>query len=234
MTPSDLITLALKQAGVLGVGQPASAEDINDSFTLMKMMMAQWQRQRLMIYHLVETVFQATGALSYTVGTAGTIPMTRPSQIEAAFMRQMIPNPSSVDYPLEIIESREDYSRIALKSLASFPQYAFYDSAYPLGNLYIWPVPSDAYQIHLVTMEVLQQFASVNDVINMPAEYQEALLYNLAVRLFPLYTLPVNPKVEQLAQASKSLIETTNTQLSTLRMPQNLRRRGRYNIYADQ
>ena len=39
-TPSDLITLALKTANVLGVGQTASAEDMNDAFNLLNMMMA--------------------------------------------------------------------------------------------------------------------------------------------------------------------------------------------------
>jgi hypothetical protein len=34
MTPLDLITLALKASGIVGVGQPAQAEDATDAFTL--------------------------------------------------------------------------------------------------------------------------------------------------------------------------------------------------------
>lgn len=39
---SSIINLALKMAGVLGIGQTASAEDSNDALTLMNAMLAQW------------------------------------------------------------------------------------------------------------------------------------------------------------------------------------------------
>ena len=59
-TPADLINLALKTANVLGVGQVASAEDQNDAFNLLNMLMAQLQRRRYMIYQLVDVSKQAT------------------------------------------------------------------------------------------------------------------------------------------------------------------------------
>jgi len=234
MTPNDLILLSLKQASVLGVGQTASAEDMSDSFALLNMMLAQWQRKRYMVYHLVETSFPATGAQSYTVGAGGDVDIMRPAKLEYAYMRQAIATPYQVDYPLEILKSREDYDKIPIKGMQSFPRYAFYDSAYPLGNLFIWPIPTSLYSIHITVMEQLQKFATVYDDINMPDEYQEALMYNLAVRMFPMYGLPPNPAVVALAKGSLNTIRNINAQIPLLRMPSDLLGSGHYNVYADQ
>jgi len=45
-TFGDLITLSLKNAGVIGVGQTVSAEDINDAAQMLTAMLGQWQRRR--------------------------------------------------------------------------------------------------------------------------------------------------------------------------------------------
>ena len=40
--------------------------------------------------------------------------------------------------------AREEYDRINTKTLASFPEAVFLDTAMPLGQLYIYPWPSPA------------------------------------------------------------------------------------------
>lgn len=120
-TPNDLIILALKQANVLGVGQSASAEDIQDCFALLNMMLAQWNRRRYAIYHLKTVSIACDGSQSYTIGPGGDIDTTRPNKIESAYFRQIITSPpNQIDYPLEIIRAREDYDRIYLKDMQSF------------------------------------------------------------------------------------------------------------------
>jgi len=61
-TASSIINLTLKMAGVLGIGQTASAEDANDALTLLNAMLAQWQRKRWLVYSLDDVSFPATGA----------------------------------------------------------------------------------------------------------------------------------------------------------------------------
>lgn len=104
--------------------------------------------------------FPATGAQSYTVGAGQSINITRPDRIEAAFVR-LVNGPQAVDYPLDVLGSREDYNKIALKGLSTFPQIAFYDAAYPYGNLYIWPAPTNQYTIHISVKTQLSSFASL-------------------------------------------------------------------------
>jgi hypothetical protein len=233
-TPRDIIELALKTANVLGVGQTASAEDINDAFNLMNMMMAQWQRRRYMVYQLVEKALQATGQVSYTVGPGGDFDMPRPSKLEFAYFRQTVNTLLPVDYPLTILRAREDYDRISIKNLNAFPQYAFYDAGNPLANLFVWPVPNNQYEVHITVMLQLQQFANLSDQITLPPEYKAALMWNLTLELYPFFGLPVNDVVKAKAEASMRIIEEANAQIPLLQMPTALRgRSGAYNVYGD-
>lgn len=236
MTPNTLINLALKMTGVLGVGQTASAEDTNDSFSVLNMMLAQWQRKRWLIWHLVDVSCASTGAVSYTIGTGANFNVARPDRIESGFFRQTITAaPNQVDYPMTLISSREEYNRIALKQLSTFPEYCFYDSAYPTGTLYFWPVPqASQFEMHLSLKEQLTQFTSLSQTINLPAEYQEAIMYNLAGRLRPMYQLPPDPTITSLAVASLDVVRGANAQIPTLTMPDDMTLgKPGYNIYSD-
>lgn len=234
-TARDIITAALKDAGVIGVGQAVSAEDASDALLRLNGMMAQWARRRWLVYHLVDVSFQATGALSYSIGSGGDIAFTRPNRIEAAFFRQTAGVPGNqVDYPLDIMNSREDYNRIALKAMQSFPQYLFYDSGYPLGNVFIWPVPTNLYEIHLSIKIPLQTFANLSDVIDLPPEYEEAIRLNLGVRLRPSHQLPADPQLTALAKVALNTLKNSNAQIPTLQMPTDLVRGMVYNVFSDQ
>lgn len=236
VTALDVITQSLKKAGILGVGQTALAEDTNDAFYDLNDMIAQWARKRWLMWHLLDVPLVSTGAMSYTVGIGGDFNTPRPDRLEAAFFRQIVPSqPNQIDYPLELIESREAYNNIALKSLMTFPTSIFYDAAYPLGTVYPWPVPqATIYEIHLTLKDTLAQFATLTTVINMPPEFVAAMKFNLALRLRQSYQLPPDLALVALAKDSLAVIRSANTQIPTLNMPSDLIRGGLYNIYSDQ
>jgi hypothetical protein len=235
-TARALITLAMKDAGVIGVGQTPLAEDMNDALTNLNAMMAQWERRRWLVFHLIDVVFQATGAISYTLGTGGDINVARTDSIASAYFRQTIGGPiNAVDYPLTVLNSRQDYNNIALKSMASFPSVLFYDSGWPMGNVFIWPVPSNVYEIHLSLKSQLQTFTSLEDAVSLPPEYEEALRLNLAVRLRVSYRMPFDPQLNGLAKLATNTVKNSNTQIPLLQFPSDLPRAvgGRYNIFSD-
>ncbi len=131
-TIRDIAIAALKDVGVLGIGMSPQNEDLNDALFKLNGMIAQWRRKRWLNYHLLDLSVVATGATSYPIGPVGPLAQTgaiympsRPDKLEAAYVRQLIlagnaPNAGPVDYPLTLIQSYEEYSRIALKSLVSF------------------------------------------------------------------------------------------------------------------
>jgi hypothetical protein len=237
-TANDIITLAFRDAGILGVGQSLLPEDYNDALTRMNMMIAQWRVKRWIVWHLVDKSVVSTGAQSYTVGPGGDINVPfRPDKLETAYFR-MLPGANgtqSVDYPLQILFSYEDYARITLKSLVSFSQCIFYDSAWPIGRIYPWPLPqANLYEVHIVLKQVLNEFADLTSTFDFPPEYLAALHYNMVVRLRAAYRMPEDPGFNDLAKDAMQTIRAANAQIPSLVMPDNLVRPGVYNIYSDQ
>lgn len=235
-TPQELVTLALKKTGVLAAGQTPGAEDISDAFLELNFMLAEWNRQRWMVYHLVTQSFVSTGAQSYTVGPGMNFSFPiRPDKIESAFFRQTNVAPLEPDYPLQLVAAMEDYNRIRLKSLQTFPQYLFYDSGWPTGLAYPWPIPmSGLYEIFLTAKETLTSIQPTSGNISLPPEYFSAILYNLACRLRPSYQLPVDQQLVAIAEKALGVIREGTVQIPRLRLPGMLvGRRGGYDPYSD-
>lgn len=248
-TARDLISRALRTAGVLGVGQSASAEDIGEGLALVNDMIAQWQARRWLVYHLVDVWCQSTGSTAYTVGPGGDLDTPlRPNRIEGAFFRQGgSPTPhefsldgsqagsdiadgsnvlavgassqNAIDWPLTLLESREDYNEITLKGMPSFPSAAWYDPAMPFGRFYVWALPAAIYELHISIRAPLQTFANLSDNILLPPEYMEALHYNLAGRLQIAYGMQVNPGIVGLAATALQTIRAANAQIPRMKMP---------------
>jgi hypothetical protein len=231
---SDAIAYALRISGVLGVGQVALPQDTADALTALALMMAQWQRKRWLVYRLDEHSTAAVpGKGIYTIGPDPTadIPFPeRPGSIESAFLRQLsgttTPNSFPVDFPLHRIASREEWGRVSLKFLRSWPSSFFYDPALPNGGIYIWPVPMqklfDLY--FMVPTDIRVSLLPDTDLDKyLPAETDEALVYNLAMRLRLNYQLPPDPGLAAAARATLNTLRQTNYTPSHLGMPAGLR-----------
>lgn len=309
-TARDFITLCLKEVGISGVGQSPLAEDINDGFVLLQRMVSGWQRKRWMIPNLVTLAMPGNGLESNTVGTGGYYNYPRPDKILSGYVIQQNTGGNPVSLPLRCIFSREDYNLIAVKSLPSLPTHFFYDNAYPLGRVFLWPVPSAIYTIYLTmkmfigfdvqidhgdivtggsgyvdgayvavpfiggtgngasaditvtggvvsivtisnpgqdyqvndiltvdpanlggsgadfTWKVIETFGSLDSEFNMPPEYEEAIHYNLVVRLCSMYSKPLNPLTGTLAKVALKTIKNANLQLPTMLMPRAVVGRG--------
>lgn len=236
MLVRDFITLALRNAGVLGQGQTPGADMTNTAFQMANSMIGQWAAKRWLLYHLVNLTKVSTGAVSYTVGPSGDFDIAiRPTSIEAAFVSQNLGTPQQIDTPLEIIQSREDYNSIVMKQLVSFPYCLYYDNAFPMGVAYPWPAPNaTTYSVTLTVKMVLAAFGDLSDDIALPAEYQEALTYNLAVRVRVFNQLSVDAGLVALAKMALNTIRNANAQVPRLRVPYGLGCGIGYNIYSDQ
>jgi hypothetical protein len=239
-TANDIITQAAKKAGILGLGQTLDAADINDGLTDLNDMLAQWAVKRWLVYVLNNFLVVSTGQTTpYTVGPGGqfAIATARPNRIEAAFLRQIgnIGGGLPIDYPLKVIPAREEYNATALKTLLSFPKYAYYSPEMPLGLLHIYPYPTAAlYETHITVKNVLQQFADTTKTVSLPPEYIPALKYGLAKRLRQSYGKKADPELNNLARDGLDVLRQANIAVPELTMPQVLVRPSLYNIYSDQ
>lgn len=214
-TAGDLIAFCLRTAGINGVGQTPTAEDINDGLIVLSSMMAQWQRKRWLVPSLTDMAITSTGAQSYTIGPV------RPTTLHAAYARLSSGSALPLDISLSIMRSREDYSAVALKNLTTFPAVAYLDTAWPTGRVYVWPIPAAGiYELHFVFPEALPTYSALTDPINLPPEYMQALIYGLAVHLAMQYGQTPAPANVAAMRAALNTIRLANAQIPTQVMPQ--------------
>jgi hypothetical protein len=239
-TVEQAIFLALRLAGRITDQQSvsSSSKDVNDAFALLVMMLAQWQRKRWLVWNDQEVALTSTGAYSYTIGPGQDFDTPRPDKIHAAWVRLnpgtwgaelaatmpfvlgQQPTQHPVDLPLQIIEAKEDWSRITIKDLGSIPAAVFYDSAFPVGTLYFWPVPIAAqYQMHLIVKASLPTYVTITDPMGLPPEYVDAVVNNLACRIVVASGGQISPFLLGQAKASLETIMMTNSQIPLLSMP---------------
>jgi hypothetical protein len=161
-----------------------------------------------------------------------------PRRVKACFLRQ----PSSgggipIDYPLYALDAMQDYSRIALKGMISFPGAYYYDPAWPLGRVFLYPLPTNSgYGVGLVLRDQLPiQFVTTQDLIELPFIYFNAFYLNLAMRLRPHYGMRTYPGdgLPDLAKGARAAMKNTSVQIAQLSLPQELSRPGIYNIFSD-
>lgn len=230
-TARDIITLALKEATILGVGQTALAEDINDGLTYLQGMMDQWQERRWIVPGLYRISMPGNDQESNTIGTGGYFDVVRPNDIKGAYVVQLNTGQTPVSLPMRKIFSYEDYILIAVKALNSLPRAFFYDAAWAegLGNVYVWPIPSSVYQIYLlIERQLAFPAGSLDTVFELPPAYMEAIRLNLAIRMISAYQVSnPSPQTGVLAKLALNTIKKVNSQIPSLRMPGPLRaRRG--------
>lgn len=235
-TWADIIGLVFRDSGVLGVGQTLQAQDTTDAIRRFNMMLDQWKRRRWLVYHLVDLSVPCDGSLFYTIGVGGTVNYARPDQIESAFVRQVSPaaQPNQPDFPLRLIHSWEDYSRITLKQLQAGPAWAlFYDSGYPLGKLYPYPLMGGQYELHVQVKDQLVSIASATDTVVLPPEYEQAIYATQVNATRRAYRLPADPQFLRLETVSLETLRSSNFQIPTLNMPRAVQGGGAYNIFSD-
>ena len=241
ITARDLITLSLKQAGILGVGQTALAEDMNDCFTLLQQMIGQWNKERWLVPALIDINTIGNSQVSNPIGPGQFWNVARPGQIKGAYIVQLNTGQTPISLQCKLIFSYEEYIRIAVKGLNSLPDHCFYDGQWPNGNIYFWPVPNNTYECHILVQQQLGwPIAASNPPVantgldtpfTLPDEYQEAIFYNLSIRISAMYQFPASVETMKLAKNALNTIRTNNTQVPKMQMPAAIRRAKAFNIF---
>lgn len=239
----------MKLSGYIGVGRSPLAEDYSDAWAMLQWMLQEWaSSKRYLVFHLVTVLCTSTGAQSYTVGDGGGFDTgagsVRPDKLESAFLRQFASAPANtIDFPLDLLQSMEDYNLIALKGLVSFPVSIFYDPAWEtvagkrMGRVFVYPVAqASIYAIGItIKAQLPTKFANLATVLNIPYIYYNALQTQLALRLRGKYQIPTFPgdPVPGMARDALAAIRAGNAQIARLRTPADMTRPGIYNILSD-
>ena len=124
---------------------------------------------------------------NYRVGTA-----TSPELIPVSRILN-VRRKETTDYEIPIIfESRQDYFDLPNKNQVGTPIQAYYSrqdlAGETSGVMYLWSSPDSSIPVINFTYErKLQIMIEEDDTLDVPDYAQEAIIYNLAVKLIPKY-----------------------------------------------
>lgn len=198
MNVGRLLRSAMKATGAIDTQGSIEPEEYDDALEDCNMMLNSWAAQGHIVYHIVtESLSLVIGQASYTIGTGGNFNTQRPNEIIGGFVRDTDNN----DYPIKVID-REEHNNIVTKTVRSRPEKVYYYPSFPLGTLYFYYVPNKAYTVSLDSLKPLTAISSIDNDLNMPSQYEEAIKWNLAVRLCPVYQRSVTPEIAKLAKDS--------------------------------
>lgn len=215
----SIIDKALLIAGINGIGnyQSATGVETADSLDTLNFIINSWKIEGLLNFasQVVEYV-PTTG--SFTMGPTGDLVVARPPKITDAYCRIN----SGTGAPLDIVMTQlnaQDYDSIALKSMTmSITRYFYYEPTDPDGTMYIWPEPQPG-QTTTIRMrydQLLSEFDTADDEIQMPPGYKMAIVYALADQLCMQYGIS-NPAISMTAMTSKDTLKRNNVRSVPLR-----------------
>lgn len=207
-TAGDIVRAALGKLLVLSSQDTLTSAEVEDGLDALNAMMDSWWNESLAVYQIKQESFPLTAAVgAYTIGSGGTWNTTRPVRITGGFVRYQ-----SVDYQLQILD-RPQYDLISYKTNQGIPLALFYDRAYPLGTVTLYPLPQPAgMTIFLDSYLQIQSFANATDLIDLPPGYARALIFNLAVEISADYNKEVPPTVARIAAQSLGTLKRNNRQ----------------------
>lgn len=227
----QLLTNALQDGGIIGIDEDLEDAVLNKAFFYANWLLSDWETKRWLVYSITDYAIVSTGAQTYGVGLGQPVNISpRPDRLEYAYVRFLATAPPQfpVDIQLDIIQSKEDYSRIPVKNIGTLPWRIFYDPQWTIGLLYPWPVPqASLYELHVGFKTVLPRFTAINQSIMLPPMYEAAMNWCLAGTFREAFQLPESPGVTKRARTALNAIRLANQAVGTLRMPAFLRNRNR-------
>ncbi len=228
-TANDLIRRAMLLIGNIGKGESPDPDEAADGLVSLNAMLDSWSNESLSVYQTLQENFPLTGGTrTYTIGSGGVFNTTRPIRLTNAFIRQTT---SNIDTTLKIMRTSDSYDKISLKiSQSSFPDHLYYDLAYPLGTIAVWPVPSISSTLFIDSYKQLQQFSTLTTALSLPNGYERAIVYNLAMEISAEYGATPSPVVMTIAMESKSAIKRINQKDIIARIDPGIFARAPFNI----
>jgi len=185
-TINELLTDTLIDLGRLSPAETIDPNDLAHGIRVANRLIGSFATKRLLIPYTTSESFDGDGTASYTMGTAGTASDTRALRITSAYID------GSSDNPIKII-GQEEYNGISDKTTTGESRYLFYDPIYPIGIIYLYPIPSASYTIYIESIKALHATLTTGDTVSLSKEYEDFLVLALRNRLAGSFGVQVTP-----------------------------------------
>lgn len=208
---------ALRLCGAYNAANTPRAEQVADAIDALDMMLKSWAMDGFLWLKKFIYVTLVAAQNSYDIGPASTDAVH--SDIAAA--TDYLQRPTRVFFPTRYATDgtetqvgqlgRADWSYLPNKTTTGTVVQVYYDPQIAMGKLYVWPAPATGVtdKIKLTVDRILEDVGDDASTFDLPPEALEMLKFNLALRLAPEYSLPMQSVayIEKYAIAMKEKVE---------------------------
>lgn len=235
MTAEEVIKAAMRKITVVASGESPTPAELADGLSALQSMLRSWAGEKIVVFASVkESKTLVVGTYEYTWGTGGTINSLRPNQVLGAYIEDSGGTSHSVD-----IISENVYRSISTKANTGRPYLLFPHYRFPLVYVYLYPSPAYAETLNLDSLKPFTEtssFDALTSTLSFPLNYEEAIIYGLALRLASEFGKAIPVEVAAIASSSYAKITTLNAanQVESVRIvvPASSSGAG-YNINSD-
>lgn len=175
-TVSDLIHSSFRLIGAIAAGETLETNELNDAHVSLNQLIASWNTEGLTLAGRQLILMPLSQFNSYML-------TPRPVKIDAASVHV-----NEIDNPLEIVDAAGWEAITEKDMLAVQTKKLFCDYMYPTSRVYIWPTPRiGGGTLELFIYYPILQFIDLNQTIDLPPGYEQALRYNFAIAVLPEY-----------------------------------------------
>ena len=187
-TIRDICTDALHDAGAVDQDDPPTAEEIERARKHLSRMLKAWQNKGHNLWTVSTMSETATTNAQYTLD-----PIRPHSIVSVRFKRGNLETPM-------IEMTRDEYDSLPLKTATGIPTQWHYDRQREAARLYVWPVlaATNSETLEITYHREIEDLV-LSDEIDVPAEWYDAVISNLAVRMATTFRLPVTSDMQQQA-----------------------------------
>jgi hypothetical protein len=242
-TVLSIVTQALQEIGAYGQGEGLSAADAQVCLLRFQNQIDAWQADSLTLAVNAQLTFTIpSGTNTFTIGPTGDIVAQRPVYIEA--MNYVVVG-SSPEVETEMAPMNDDqYDALSIKNLtSSYPTQYYYNTSFTSlnGSMFVWPTPTQDVKVYPYVKQGPGVPVALSSTITGPAGYQEAFVYQLALRLMTPFSkkaedVPLLVGPQGMANQAYARVKRANMQPGLLGVDAALvpTSGGAYNILNDE
>lgn len=241
-TAFTVIRAAFELLNVFEPSESMPSADAQAALGWLNRMVSGWAQQSTMIPAIARSVFPIiSGKGDYTIGIGGELNIVKPANQNSLAAVGLLLGASvpPVEIPRGILTD-DGWQSTRIKGLTnSLFTDLYYNPTFAttgLGTVSLWPIPLDATNsLVLYVAQALTQFTTLTAQYQVPDGYEDALIFNLARRIYKPWGATLDEDIIAMADNSLKLIKRSNVKLSDL--PNDLvfeKARGYFNILTGQ
>lgn len=245
MTVRQAATLALKLLSVVSEGNPPTDEQLNDAVNVINWNIDAWNADGSIVFALKQNITQLTTLKQiYQIGpvspinaytTPDIIVPLRPLKLYSANFTYL--SQPQLELPMYIL-SAEEWADIRVKQIyTTISNKVYLDEQYPVGNIYMWPIPTNTFTLVLWYWDGLNSNCTLDTVLQYPPGYEKAIIYDMAINLAPMFNREDKiPVLSAIYEGVKTKIAENNLRSRQLQYrgeAQGTTVEGTYNVLDD-